>query len=310
MSVKRKKSGVVALMGPPNVGKSSILNALVGQKIAATTHKPQTTRRQLRGIVTRGDVQVVFVDTPGLMQSAYELQKFMVRQAITALAEVDAIVFVSDTSPNAFTEHHDAFMQVTQAIGKHLRKSPPVLLVINKIDTLKDRTLLLPLMERWASLNTFSEIIPVSAHKKMGFEQFFATIDRYLPEREFIYQPQIFTDATEREIVGELIREKAMLELSQELPYRVAIQIEEFNESRRDSTKKPLVEIQAALIVERESQKKIAIGDGANRIKMIGMRARKEIEHLLGCQVMLKLFVRVEPKWSQSSKTLRKIGYQ
>ena len=184
-----------------------------------------------------------------------------------------------------------------------------LIIAINKIDEIKDKSKLLELSAHYASECGIDEIIPISAMKNDGLEALFNVLSSHARPAEFLFSDELFTDCSEKEIVGELIREKAMLELNDELPYRVAVTIEHFDESRRENERKPLIEIEGVIHVERKSQKAIVVGKGGASIKMIGTRARKDIEHLLNCQVMLKLFVRVEPDWTTSVKGLKKLGY-
>ena len=307
------RCGQVALIGRPNVGKSSLLNAILGEKIAATTHKPQTTQRQLRGVETRGDVQLIFVDTPGLHAPKKGLHAFMIEQALDAVRNVDVIAVVVEAhlsrekgERKAVVDRRDA--EVLKQLDAASAEVPRIL-VINKIDALPSRDLLLPLLQQWQGVGGFAAVVPVSAHKKDGLDDLVEELAKALPFSEFWYDDDTLTTAGEREICAELIREKAMLELSQELPYKVAVIVEDFDESRRDDPKKPLVDIAATIHVERESQKGMVVGKGGARIKTIGARARKDLERLLGCQVMLNLLVRVEKNWTQSDKGLRKLGY-
>jgi GTP-binding protein Era len=308
--------GTVALVGRPNVGKSSLMNAVLGQKLAATTHKPQTTQRRFRGVYTDGPHQIVFVDTPGLHKPTKGLHGFMIEEALAAVKDVDSVIFVVEIaglekdkksgdvqSPSVHPKDLEALSKVN-ASG-----TQKPILVLNKIDRLPHKKLLLPLIQDWAAQDLFSQIIPVSAHKKENLDQLLDAIKVDLPEGEMMFHPDAITDASEKTIAAELIREKAMLELAKELPYRIAVVVDDFDESRRDDRRKPLVHIDAVLNVERESQKGIVVGKGGQRIKAIGLRARKELERLLGCQVMLKLFVRVEKDWTTNEKSMRKLGY-
>lgn len=314
MSEETTRAGTVALVGRPNVGKSTLLNAVLGEKIAATTHKPQTTRRQLRGILTREDAQYVFVDTPGLIKSARGLDAFMIEEALDAARGVDVIALLvearldkrGEEGPRATIDRRDEEALATLARAGTAER---VVLVINKIDALPDRALLLPLIAEWRDKHEFDAIVPVSAAKRDGIDALLDVLGARLPEGPFLFPPDTLTDAPERDIAAELIREKAMLELADEIPYKVAVQVEGFDESRRDDPTKPLVRVQAVIHVERESQKRIVVGKGGERIKTIGTRARKELERLLGCQVMLTLFVHVEPGWTTSDKGMRKVGY-
>jgi GTP-binding protein Era len=305
--------GTIALVGRPNVGKSSLLNAFLGQKLAPTTHKPQTTQRQLRGVLTRDQTQFVFIDTPGLHPGKKGLHAFMVDQALDAARGVDVVVFMVEAERprgDAPAGINEADERALADVAKARQPEVPVVLAINKIDQLDDKATLLPLLQKWAEQDLFTAIIPVSAHKKEGLTELLEELSTHLPRGAFLFDPDALTDASERDVVAELIREKAMLELRQELPYKIAVVVEEFDESRRDDPKKSLVSIMATLHVERESQKGMVVGKGGKRIKAIGERARKEVERLLGCKVMLKLFVRVEKDWTGDPKALRKLGYR
>jgi len=307
------KCGTVAIVGRPNVGKSTLLNAILGQKIAATTHKPQTTRRALRGVETRGDTQIVFVDTPGLHRPERGLHAFMINEALDAAKGVDVLAFVVEAVPGkkglAPTIHRDDEKALAQ-LEKAGALKVPVILVVNKIDAVGDKRLLLPLLDAW-SKNTlgFKALIPVSAAKRDGMDLLIDDLVARMPEGPFLFDKDAMTDASERDIAAELIREKVMLELRQELPYRAAVVVEEVDESRREDEKKPLVTVAAVIHVEKDSQKAMVIGKKGQRIKAIGERSRKELERLLGCQVHLELLVRVEPDWTTSEKALTKLGY-
>ena len=300
------RCGTVAIVGRPNVGKSTLLNAILGQKIAATTHKPQTTRRAIRGFETRGSAQIVFVDTPGLHQSRGKLHAFMIDEAMNAARGVDVLAFVVEAHKKGVHREDERALEQLEQWGA---LKVPVVLVVNKIDTLDDKKLLLPFLDAWSKTNRFAALIPVSSSKKDGVDLLVSDLMARMPEGPFLFDKDAVTDATEREIAAELIREKVMLELQQELPYRAAVVVEEVDESRRDDATKPLVHIGAVIHVERDSQKAMVIGKGGIRIKTIGERARKELERLLGCQVMLQLLVRVEPDWTTTEKGLAKLGY-
>lgn len=311
------RCGTVALLGRPNVGKSSILNAILGMKIAATSHKPQTTQRQLRAVETRGNGQIVFVDTPGIHKPKKGMHDYMVGQALDAARDVDVLVVVvealreKEMRGDLVVDARD--IEIVQKLRQTAR-ARDVVLVINKIDRLDDKTALLPALTAWSETeegqNPFAAIVPVSAERKNGLDELVDTLMERLPEGPFIFPADALTDASEKDLVAELIREKAMLELAKELPYRIAVVVEEFDETRRDDPRKPLVSIHATLNVERESQKGIVVGKRGARIRAIGSRARKDVERLLDCQVMLKLFVRVEKDWTTNPKAMRKLGYR
>lgn len=310
MVEQQTKCGTVALVGAPNAGKSTLLNAIVGQKIAPTSKRPQTTRRQLRGVYTRDQVQLIFVDTPGMLQPGYELQGYMQHQAESALMGVDAVVWVVDAVQAQRPSHQQAWEPVMKTMSQVLAEGTPVFLVLNKIDSLRDKGALLPLIESWQKRLSFTAIVPLSALHHTGVDELLRLLAVDMPEGPFIFDPDLLTDTSERELVAELVREKAMRLLGDEIPYQVAVTIEEFDESKRQDTQKPIVHIGAVIHVERESQKAIVIGKQGSKLKMLGSTARQDIQNLLGCQVMLKLFVRVEQEWSKSTKALRKLGYQ
>lgn len=295
----------VAFVGQPNVGKSTLLNALIGTKISATTRKPQTTRRIIRGIKTVDNYQQIYFDTPGILRKETSLDHFMHAQIFQALSDVEQVVAIVDVL-DAPIKHSRFLQSIKQSADK---EGQNFILVINKIDALRDKKVLLDLVAQYAEELKVSEIIPVSAFKKDGLNELFNALNKKASPKPFLFAEDLFTDASEKDIVAELVREKAMLELEQELPYRLAVTVEHFDEARRDDEKKPLISIEAVIHVERQSQKAIVIGKGGASIRTIGVRARKDIEHLLDCQVMLKLFVRVEPNWTASIKGLKKLGY-
>lgn len=294
----------VAFVGQANVGKSSLLNALIGIKIAPTTRKPQTTRRIIRGIKTSGSYQQIYFDTPGILRKDTDLDKFMHEQIFVALSDVEQVVAIVDaTEPK---RKHEAFLQTVRANAD--KEGQTFIIALNKIDKFQDKKMLLGVIAEYAAQFPV-DIVPISAVQGDGLEALFNVISKHAKPSPFLFSEELFTDASEKEIVAELIREKALLELKEEIPYKLAVTIEAFDESRREDSKKPLIDIEAVLHVERKSQKAIVIGKGGASIKNIGIRARKDIEHLLNCQVMLKLFVRVEADWTTSPKALRKLGY-
>ena len=300
------RAGTIALIGKPNVGKSSILNKILGQKIAATTHKPQTTRRRLRGVHTEGDTQLVFVDTPGVHEAKAGLHAFMVEEALDSARGVDVIALVVEPfikkGAGVEIDHRD------QEVLKLLPEGVPVVLVVNKVDRV-EKSEAQALAEQWAELYPFRARAQVSAHTGRGINKLLEKLGKLAPEGEFLFPEGHFTDESERAIAAELIREKAMLELKEEIPYSLAVEIEEWDEDQREDKKKPLVHIEATIHVERDAHKRIVIGKGGERIKAIGTRARKDLEYLLDCQVMLKLFVHTEPNWTQKAHQRRRFGY-
>ncbi|HEX7332714.1 MAG TPA: GTPase Era [Pyrinomonadaceae bacterium] len=289
-------SGYVALIGRPNAGKSTLLNRLVGQKIAAVSDKPQTTRFRIQGIITRPEGQVVFVDTPGVHQPGYELNRRMMSSVQEALMGVDLVCLIRDASVS--TGNGDRFV-----LDLVKRSEKPALLLLNKIDKLEDKSALLPLMEWYSKEYDWREIIPISALKDEMTEVLVESSLRHLPEGEPIFSEDELTDQSLRVLVAEIVREKVLRVTGDEIPYVTAVVTEKFEEVREDFTR-----IFCVIVVERGSQKKIIIGKGASRLKDIGIRARKEIENLLGHRVHLELFVKVEEDWRNREQLLDEYG--
>jgi len=291
-----QRCGYVALIGRPNVGKSTLLNHLLRQKLSITSRKPQTTRRILLGVDTEGPYQAIYVDTPGIHHHAHrEINRYMVRAATSVLPDVDLVVMIVD---------RDQWSDEDELVLEHLSKlAVPRLAVINKIDLLRDKQALLPAMSKLDSPGVFEEIFPVSALKNEGLDQLRAAIFKRLPERPQLFPPDQLTDQTERALVGEIVREKLMRRLGDEVPHHLAVVLEGYKETPT------LVDISADIYVERAGQKRIVIGKGGEKLKLIGQEARKDIETLIGKRVMLRLWVKVKPGWSNSPAGLRRMGY-
>ena len=297
------RAGFVSIVGRPNVGKSTLLNRLVGQKLAIVTPKPQTTRQRILGIVTRPDAQVALLDTPGLHAAKGGLNARMVQEALQTLADSDVAAFLIEAGPPAIDSATRKALDQVKAANK------PTVLVINKIDTLPRRQLL-PLIDRWKDLHAWTEVYPLSALKGENVDGFLDALIRQLPEGPPMFPSEQWTDIQERDLCAELIREQLLRQTGQEVPYSTAVLIEEFDESRRSEGPRGLVRISASVLVERESQKAIVIGKGGARLKEIGSAARREMERLLGAKVFLQLHVRVEPGWTRTAKGLRRAGYE
>ena len=296
------RAGFAAIVGRPNVGKSTLLNRLLGQKLAIVSPKPQTTRSRILGVVTRPHAQVALLDTPGLHSARGGLNERLVEQALRTLAEADVALFLIEAgSPAIDTATRKALDQVKAA-----RK--PTLLVINKIDAVP-RPQLLPLIDRWRREHDFSEVYPLSALTGENVDGLFDAAARQLPEAPAMFPGDVWTDVPERDLCGELIREQILRQTEQEVPYSAAVIIEGFDESEREVGPRGLVRIAATVLVERESQKAIVVGRGGARLKEIGTRAREQIEKLLGCKVFLELHVRVEKDWTRTARGLRRAGY-
>ncbi len=313
MATKNYRSGFAALIGRPNVGKSTLLNQLTGEKIAIVSPKPQTTRNRILGVVTRPEGQVAFIDTPGIHQAKGELNRYMVETALQAAEEVDLVLFLIEAMPGEKPEigpGNRMILERLQRLGK------PTFLVINKIDAIP-KAMLLPLIDRYRNEFPFAEVVPISAREGDGVDRLFEVVLQHLPEGERIFDEDMLTDQQERTLVAEYIREQVLRHCRQEIPYSTAVLVEVFDESERDPRPDAppgglagLIRIAASIYVERDSQKAIIIGKQGQMLKTIGTDARKAIQRLLGTHVYLSLRVRVEPRWSESAAGLKKLGYE
>lgn len=290
------KSGFATLIGRPNVGKSTLMNYLIGQKIAITSNKPQTTRNRIQTVLTTEEGQIVFVDTPGIHKAKNKLGEYMVNIAERTLNEVDVVLWLVE--PTTFIgagEKH---------IADQLQKvHTPVILVINKVDMVK-REEVLPAIASYKDLYEFAEIVPVSARSGENTDELLRVIMKYLPYGPQFYDEDTITDQPERQIVAELIREKALHCLNEEIPHGIAVTIESMKKNRK------VMHIDATIICERDSHKGIIIGKQGNMLKKIGSTARYEIEKMLGCQVNLKLWVKVKKDWRDSEYLMKNFGYR
>ncbi len=305
------RAGYVALVGRPNVGKSTLLNHLLGQKLAITSRKPQTTRTRILGLLNRPNLQAVLLDTPGHHLARSPLNRAMVRAAEGAIKEVDVVLLVVDSVP-AVRQAREGRAILSEGervlLARVLEAGHPVILGLNKVD-LVEVDWLLPVIDAWRQQADFAAVVPFSALKGTGVPDLVAEIHRLLPEHPPFFPKDQLTDCSERFVVAEIIREKCFHLLQEELPYSVAVDIELFEErTRRDG--QPLVHVAARILVERPGQKAIVIGRGGQMLKRIGTAARREIQALLGCAVHLELFVRVEPDWTRRTRLLRELGYE
>lgn len=289
-------AGYVALIGRPNAGKSTLLNRLVGEKIAAVSNKPQTTRFKILGIVNRADGQIVLVDTPGVHKPGYELNRRMMSAVHDALMGVDLVCLIRDASVS--TGNGDRFV-----LDLVKQSEKPSLLLLNKSDKLKEKSKLLPLIESYQAQHEWKAIIPISALKGDQLDQLLSEMIGALPESKPIFSEDELTDQPMRALASEIVREKILESTGEEIPYVTAVITEKWEEVRDDFTR-----IYCAIFVERESQKKIIIGHGAQRLKQIGIRARREIEKLLGHRCHLELFVKVEADWRERDHLLNEMG--
>ena len=290
------RCGYVAIVGRPNVGKSTLLNHILGQKLSITSRKPQTTRHNLLGIKTANDAQYLFVDTPGLHQGHKKaLNRYMNHAVTTAIKDVDVIIFVVDKI-QWFAED--------DLVAKRIQQSNvPVVVAVNKVDQIEDKQILLPHLQRLLDTLDVKEVVPVSALQNQNLDRLLDVIRQFLPEGDHFFPEDQLTDKSSRFLAAELIREKITRQLGDELPYQMTVEIETFKETEK------IIHIDALILVEREGQKRILIGDKGARIKQIGQQARQDMEALFDQKVMLKTWVKVKSGWSDDERALRSLGY-
>lgn len=292
------KSGFISIIGRPNVGKSTLLNRIIGQKIAIMSDKPQTTRNKIQGVYTTHDAQMIFIDTPGIHKPKHKLGDFMMKVALNSLKEVDIILFMVNAD--------ESYGRGEQFIIETLKEvSTPVFLVINKIDLIHPDELL-EMIDDYRSKYPFKEIVPISALQGNNVERLLELIKQYLEEGPQYYPADFITDHPERFIISELIREKALHLTREEVPHSIAVLIERIKK-RED---KDMIDIYATIVVERDSQKGIIIGKQGSMLKEIGIRAREDIQNLLGSKVYLELWVKVEKDWRNKAYQLRNFGFR
>ena len=292
----KTKSGYVGIIGRPNVGKSTLMNRIIGQKIAITSAKPQTTRNIIRTVVTKENAQLIFLDTPGIHKSRNKLDDFMVKSAKSVVNEADVVMWLVEPS--------DFIGAGEKAIAEILNTIRiPVFLIINKVDTLK-KDEILHIMDTYRRVCNFAEIVPVSALKGNNVEELLDLLISYLPEGPFLYDEETVTDQSERNITAEIIREKALRNLRDEIPHGIAVTVDKME------FKKGICNIDATIICEKESHKGMIIGKGGNMLKKIGSSARIDLEKMLDIQVNLKLWVKVRNNWRDDEFLLKDLGYQ
>ena len=295
-SSSASRCGYVAIVGRPNVGKSTLLNHMLGQKISITSRKPQTTRNAVVGIKTEGEVQIIFVDTPGLhLGQQKAINRYMNRAASTAMKDVDVVVFVVDRF---------VWNEEDEAVAERLRHvSSPIILAVNKVDQIEEKETLLPHLQTLSEKLQVAEIVPISALRNANLERLEELIVQRLPEGVHMYPEDQITDRSSRFMAAEIVREKITRQLGDELPYEMAVEIEEFKQEGN------LLNISALILVEKEGQKRILIGDKGERIKQIGTQARLDMEKLFEMKIMLKLWVKIKSGWSDDERALRSLGY-
>ena len=293
------RCGYVALVGRPNVGKSTLLNRILGQKLSITSRKPQTTRHQILGIKTEDELQVIYVDTPGLHNDSKgnALNRYMNKAASEALRHVDLVIFLVDRT--AWTEEDEIVLE------KLKFARCPVMLAVNKVDLLKDKDALLPWIETLSAKRSFDEIVPISAEKGHNVDKLEAVVARHMPQGMHFYPDDQITDRSSRFVAAELVREKLMRNLGDEVPYGTTVEIEQFAQDERG-----LLTISALILVERDGQKRIVIGEKGERIKQIGRDARLDMEKMFDAKVMLNLWVKVKRGWADNERALASLGYK
>lgn len=294
---KKFRSGFVSIIGRPNAGKSTLLNALVGQKVAIVADKPQTTRTSIQGVVTTPDAQVVFVDTPGIHKADSALNKRLMDTVRASLEERDLLLFVADAA-HGFSEDDRRAVDVVR------RTSTPVALVLNKVDLLKDKAALLPLIEEYKQAFEFAEYVPVSAARRNGLDDLMKVIVERLPEGPAYFPEDHVTDQPERFLAAELVREKVLVATRQEVPHSVTVTVDKWEDTPK------LTRVYATIRVERDGQKGIVIGREGSMLKRIGTQAREEMERLFGVKIYLDLHVRVQPGWRESAAFLDSLDWR
>ena len=297
---EKQSCGYVAIVGRPNVGKSTLLNHILGQKISITSRKPQTTRHQVLGIKTKGDVQTVFVDTPGLHKGAEKaINRYMNRAASSAIKDVDVVVMVVDRT--AWTDEDEWVLEQVGAVAA--QTSVPVILAVNKIDLLENKSDLLPQLQFLADKCNFKAILPISALNQHNIDELESWINSELPSSTHFFPENQVTDRSQRFMAAEMVREKVMRQLGDEIPYAITVEIEEFKQ------KDQVLHISALILVERDGQKRIIIGKSGSRLKSIGTEARRDMQDMFDSKVMLRLWVKVKSGWSDDERALRSLGY-
>ena len=291
----KNKSGFVALVGRPNVGKSTLMNFLVGQKVAITSNKPQTTRNKISGIYTTDDMQVVFVDTPGIFKPHLELDDYMDKASLSSLKDVDLILFMVEPEKMGRGDEY--------IIEQFKKVNVPILLLINKVDQVNPNELL-PIIDEYHKLDVFKEFLPISATQGIGIADLIEVLREYLPEGPDYYDPEQITDRPEYFMVAELIREQILKLTAEEVPHAAAVWVERMNQHENNK-----LQIEVTIYVEKSGQKGIIIGKGGAMLKQIGIKSRKQIEELLGEKVNLKLWVKVQRNWRSDPRFLKQIGY-
>ncbi|PTG94761.1 GTPase Era [Staphylococcus chromogenes] len=290
------KSGFVTIIGRPNVGKSTFVNRVIGHKIAIMSDKAQTTRNKIQGVMTTNDAQIIFLDTPGIHKPKHKLGDYMMKVAKNTLSEIDAVMFMVNVNED-IGRGDEYIMEMLKTV------KTPVFLVLNKIDLVHPDALM-PKIEAYQNYMDFTEIIPISALEGLNIDQFISVLKTYLPEGPQYYPDGQISDHPEQFVVSELIREKILETTTEEIPHSIGVNVERMIQESEDR-----VRVEATIYVERDSQKGIVIGKGGKKLKTIGQRARRDIEHLLGSKVYLDLWVKVQKDWRNKSSFIKQMGY-
>lgn len=293
------KNAFIAITGRANAGKSSLTNLLVGEKVSIVSDKPQTTRNRINGVLTKGDTQFVFIDTPGMHKARTKLSEHMVKSIRTSVDDVDCAILMADvTKKISATEQ-----ELIRSFAAH---GTDVVLLLNKVDLLRDKADILPVIEQYSALYDFAEVIPISVKNRINTDKILPVLERYAVEGEHFFPEDIATDRTERFMCAEMIREKILWTMQQEIPHGTAVEIEQFSPRMRGDVE--IIDIGAVIICEKDSHKGMIIGKGGERLRQIGTLARQDMEELLGAKVNLKLFVKVKEDWRNRERFIMDMG--
>lgn len=293
------KNAFIAITGRANAGKSSLTNLLVGEKVSIVSDKPQTTRNRINGVLTKGDTQFVFIDTPGMHKARTKLSEHMVKSIRTSVDDVDCAILMADvTKKISATEQ-----ELIRSFAAH---GTDVVLLLNKVDLLRDKADILPVIEQYSALYDFAEVIPISVKNRINTDKILPVLERYAVEGEHFFPEDIATDRTERFMCAEMIREKILWIMQQEIPHGTAVEIEQFSPRMRGDVE--IIDIGAVIICEKDSHKGMIIGKGGERLRQIGTLARQDMEELLGAKVNLKLFVKVKEDWRNRERFIMDMG--
>lgn len=294
------KNAFIAITGRANVGKSSLTNLLVGEKVSIVSEKPQTTRNRINGVLTKGDTQFVFIDTPGMHKARTKLSEHMVKSVRTSVDDVDCAILMADVTKKISAVEQD----LIRSFAQH---GTEVILLLNKVDLLKDKSEILGIIQRYSELYDFAEVIPISVKNKINTDKIMPVLERYAVEGEHFFPDDIATDRTERFMCAEIIREKILRTMQEEIPHGTAVDIESFKSRMKGDAE--IIDIGAVIVCEKDSHKGMIIGKGGERLKQIGSMARKDIEELLGTKVNLQVFVKVKEDWRNRERFIMDMGF-